>query len=135
MNFLGTNFPCAIPYTAQKIKFFLKDFFSKYDHIHRKLRIWSHLQKKSLMGKTLFFCAVLLEMPISIQAMKLRFGRSKFVERTVQNLHTRIWFLKKRLKKLMKELLKFIYQRISPTQVSNSINPLMPGGNKKITHT
>ena len=29
--------------TEQKMKFSIKDFFSKCDQIHRKLRIWSHL--------------------------------------------------------------------------------------------
>ena len=29
--------------TAQKTKFPIKDFFSKCDHSHRKLLIWSHL--------------------------------------------------------------------------------------------
>ena len=29
-------------YNAQKIKFFIRDFFSKCDQIRRKLRIWSH---------------------------------------------------------------------------------------------
>ena len=43
--------------TAQKTKFSIKDFFSKCDQIRRKLRIWSHLQKKSLMENFLF-CAV-----------------------------------------------------------------------------
>ena len=37
--------------TEQKKKFFNKDSFSKCDQIHRKLRIWSHLLKKSLMEK------------------------------------------------------------------------------------
>ena len=45
-------------YTAQKMKFSIKDFFIKYDQIRRKLRIWSHLLKKSLM-ETLFFCTLL----------------------------------------------------------------------------
>ena len=36
-----------IPNTAQKMKFSIMDFFSKCDQIRRKLRIWSHLQKKS----------------------------------------------------------------------------------------
>ena len=31
------------PPMHKKIKFFIKDYFSKYDQIHRKLRIWSHL--------------------------------------------------------------------------------------------
>ena len=35
--------------TTQKMKFFIKDFFIKCHQIRRKLRIWSHLQKKSLM--------------------------------------------------------------------------------------
>ena len=34
-------------HTAQKRKFSIKDFFSKCDQIRRKLRIWSHLLKKS----------------------------------------------------------------------------------------
>ena len=44
--------------TAQKIKFSIKDLFSKCDQIRSFLRIWSHLPKKSLK-KNLFFCAVL----------------------------------------------------------------------------
>ena len=40
--------------TAQKMKFSIKDFFSKCDQIRRKLQIWSYLLKKSLM-KILFF--------------------------------------------------------------------------------
>ena len=43
--------------TAQKMKFSIKDFFSKCDQIRRKLRIWSHLLKKSLM-ESFIFCAV-----------------------------------------------------------------------------
>ena len=43
--------------TAQKIKFSIKDFFSKCDQIRWKLRIWSHLLKKSLI-ENFIFCAV-----------------------------------------------------------------------------
>ena len=39
------------------MKFSTQDFFSKCDQICRKLRIWSHLLKKSLM-ENLIFCAV-----------------------------------------------------------------------------
>ena len=42
--------------TAQKMKFFIKDFFSKCDQICRELRIWSHLLKKSSM-ENFIFCA------------------------------------------------------------------------------
>ena len=43
--------------TVKKLKFSIKDFFSKCDLIHRKLRIWSHLRKKSLM-ENFSCCAV-----------------------------------------------------------------------------
>ena len=43
--------------TAQKLKFSIKDFFSKCDQIRMKLRICSHLLKKSLMEKFIF-CVV-----------------------------------------------------------------------------
>ena len=41
-----------------KKKFYIKDFFSNCDQIRRKLRIWSHLLKKSLM-ENFIFCAML----------------------------------------------------------------------------
>ena len=43
--------------TAEKLKFSIKDFFSKCDQIRSFVRIWSHLLKKSLMEKFIF-CAV-----------------------------------------------------------------------------
>ena len=43
--------------TAQKMNYSIKDFFSKCEQIRRKLRIWSHLLKKSLMANFIF-CAV-----------------------------------------------------------------------------
>ena len=41
-------------FTAQKNKFSIKDLFSKNDQVGRKLRIWSHLLKKSLMENFIF---------------------------------------------------------------------------------
>ena len=43
--------------TAQKMKFSIKDFFSKCDQIRRKLRVWSHLLKIFLM-ENFIFCEV-----------------------------------------------------------------------------
>ena len=43
--------------TAQKMKFFIRDIFSKCDQIRRKLQIWSHLLEKSLK-ENFIFCAV-----------------------------------------------------------------------------
>ena len=39
---------------AQKMTLSIKNFFSKCDQIRRKLRIWSHLLKKSLMQNFIF---------------------------------------------------------------------------------
>ena len=47
-------------FTAQKMKFPIKDFFSKCDQICRKLWIWSHLLKKSLV-ENFIFCAVFIK--------------------------------------------------------------------------
>ena len=38
----------------KKMKFSIKDFLSKYDQIHSKLRTWSHLLNRSLMGNFFF---------------------------------------------------------------------------------
>ena len=43
--------------TAQKMKFSIKDSFSKFDQIRSNLRIWSNLLKKSLM-ENFIFCVV-----------------------------------------------------------------------------
>ena len=51
------NFMLIARSTAQKVQFFIKDFFSRCDQIRRKLRIWSHLLKKSLM-QNFIFCAM-----------------------------------------------------------------------------
>ena len=53
---------CKIPsgnhcQTTQKMKFSMKNFFRKCEQICKKLRIWSHLLKKSLIENFLF-CAV-----------------------------------------------------------------------------
>ena len=37
------------------MEFFIKDFLSKCDQIRRKLLIWSHLLKKSLMENFVFY--------------------------------------------------------------------------------
>ena len=41
--------------TSQKMKFFIKDFFSKCDQIRSFLQIWSHLLKKSSMENFIFY--------------------------------------------------------------------------------
>ena len=44
--------------TAQKMKFSIKNFFSKSDQIRNFLRIWLHLLKKSLMENFIFLCSL-----------------------------------------------------------------------------
>ena len=42
----------------KKMKLSIKDFFSNYDQIRRKMRIWSHLLKKSLMENFIFYAVL-----------------------------------------------------------------------------
>ena len=44
--------------TTQKMKFSIKEFFSKWDQIRKKMQIWSHLLKKFLMENFIFLCSV-----------------------------------------------------------------------------
>ena len=44
-------------YTAQKMKFSIKYFFSKCDQVRSFQRIWSNLLKKSLMENFIFLCS------------------------------------------------------------------------------
>ena len=48
-------------FTPQKMKFSIKDFFSKCDQTHSFLRIWSHWLKKSLMQNLIFLCSAFWE--------------------------------------------------------------------------
>ena len=54
----NSNFWTRLP-NAQRMKFSIKDFFSKCDQICRFLRIWPHLLHKSLI-ENFIFCAVSL---------------------------------------------------------------------------
>ena len=58
-NFVGTMARNELKDSAQKLKFYIKDFFSKCDQIRRlaDLRIWSHLLKISLMEHFIFLCS------------------------------------------------------------------------------
>ena len=47
-------FELGTSHTAQKMKFSVKNFFSKYEQIGSFLLIWSHLLKKSLMENFIF---------------------------------------------------------------------------------
>ena len=54
--FLVKLLPHKTELTAQKMKLFIKDFFSKRDQIHSFLRMWSNLLKKSLV-ENFFSCS------------------------------------------------------------------------------
>ena len=46
------------------MNFPIKDFFSKCDQIRSFMRIWSHLQKKPLMGNLIFFVQCILQINV-----------------------------------------------------------------------
>ena len=52
--------------TTQKMKFSIKDFFSKCDEIRSFLQIWSHLLNKFLI-ENFIFCGVLIKQLVKFQ--------------------------------------------------------------------
>ena len=55
-------------HAAVKMKFSIKDFFSKCDQICRKLQIWSHLLKKSLkLVSTIFYQIFIFNQMMDLQ--------------------------------------------------------------------
>ena len=67
-------------YIAQKMKFFITHFFSKCDQIRRKLRIWSHLLKKSIM-ENFIFCTVIQEAVSNISITEKSYIPKKFSDK------------------------------------------------------
>ena len=88
---------------AQKMKIFIKDFFSKCDQIRIFLRIWSHLVKKSLI-KNFIFCAESANMKQNNVSDQIRF-LTKFplwvIPDSVNIKKSNIKFLAKFFKKII----------------------------------
>ena len=63
-----------------KMTFSIKDFCSKCDQIHRKLQIWPHLLKKSLIENLIFLCSVINWQRV-IEILKELKGWESLVER------------------------------------------------------
>ena len=66
---MGGDIELFKTYTVLKIKFFIKDSFSKCDQICSFLRIWSHLLKKYSM-ENFIFCVVLSLVVVSTKCQK-----------------------------------------------------------------
>ena len=66
-----------------KMKFSIKNFFSKCDQIRKKLRIWSHLLKKSLT-ENFIFCAVSV-VPIVIVVVPFSRHHKGLIEAKIDN--------------------------------------------------
>ena len=63
--------------TGQKMKFSIKDFFSKCDQNRRKLWIWSNLLKKLLM-ENFIFCTVSV-FPTGINLFKINIRNTRTI--------------------------------------------------------
>ena len=55
----------SLSFTTQKMKFYIKDFFSKSHLICRKPQIWTYLLKKFLIENFMFY-AVLTTLPVLV---------------------------------------------------------------------
>ena len=76
---------CRNPNTAQKLKFSIKDFFSNCDQICRKLRIWSHLLKKSLANEKLQFLGSVTNRTCT--SLKLKYEKL-LCQRAINEIHS-----------------------------------------------
>ena len=63
--------------TTQKMKFSIKYFIGKCYQIRRKLRIWSHLLKKSLMENFIFWAVLCWQNAINIMLKSWQKSREK----------------------------------------------------------
>ena len=73
-----------IAISAQKMKFSIKDFFSKCDR--RKLRIWSQLLKKSLM-ENFVFLSRFTALPFLSVCNKIKRSESQKISAWEMTLH------------------------------------------------
>ena len=72
------------------MNFSIKDFYSKCDQIRRKLRIWSHLLKKSLM-ENFIFCGNLLLKATGLFKYVWRFSRHQELKGCMWSLRKSDW--------------------------------------------
>ena len=77
MNFIYIN-------TAQKMKFSIKGSFSKCDQIHNKLRIRSHVLKKSFMENFMFCAVCIMKIVQNIFPRNIAFLQGRFPEQTLE---------------------------------------------------
>ena len=75
-SILNTPLSYSITFTAQKMKFSIKDFVSKCDQICSFLRIWSHLLKKSLT-ENFIVCAVFVQITVTGTQFNIRISYKK----------------------------------------------------------
>ena len=122
-------------YNAQKMKFAIKDFFSKCDEIRRFHRIWSYLLKKSLM-ENFIFCAAL----VYHRLQQHQLWRTFITQRLLDLLYTVLlnWTIKSSTDK--SENLKFndnqqmseVWKYIALLLFSVHIEPLIKGSTSHI---
>ena len=87
---LGNKLFILLILTAQKMKFPIKNFSSKYDQIRSFLWIWSHLLEKSLMGNFIFVRC--LEIAVQIYSKNISKNFQKNICRGKILFYIRLWF-------------------------------------------
>ena len=93
----------------RKMKFSIKDFFSKCDQIRSFLRIWSYLLKKFLMENFIFLCSA------SWKKIMLIMHRTwpRYKEKLVwKDISYRIYISRKELRQMSIKTNKFLLQAL-----------------------
>ena len=97
--------------TAQKMRFSIKDFFSKCDQSRRKLRIWSDLLKKSLMEHFIFWTVLTLSIN-SEQNVNWNCKNHKYCNMKLHEAYNKL--LKFNREQTYMKILFIIYEEVEP---------------------
>ena len=89
----GTLRSKGLTSTAQKMIFFIKDFFSKCDQIRMKPQIWSHLLKNSLIENFIFCATIFFFSPNTMKKFRQCFLCNCVLSQNVMNASLGVVYL------------------------------------------
>ena len=115
------------------MEFSITDFFSKCDQIRRKLRIWSHLLKKSVM-ENFIFCSVHQSWLFSNSVINMPFSKWKENDAKITSFHSKTWVKICQIpKKLLNDhFITVIIQKVIRTKLVKSWRAYVRKKNKMI---
>ena len=107
------------------MKFSIKDFFSKWNQICRKLRIWSHLKKKYLMEN--FICCAVLDTVKTFKEIQMLTWRNTLVKLSyvisIPTATSAFYFLAQRADQLLMQYHSYFVNLVPKYRPGSSLGP------------